>query len=46
MEKKTVKSNVDNIITALAKSLNGDNVNVNDCIYKGKKKFIQEIKIK
>jgi hypothetical protein len=36
--------NLNNIITNLAKSLNGDDVNIDDCIYIGKKKYNQEIK--
>lgn len=32
-------------IVSLAKSLNGDDVNVEDCIFKGKKKYYKEIKI-
>jgi methylaspartate ammonia-lyase len=39
------KLNISDVIDSLAKSLNGDDVNVEDCIYKGKKKYYKEIKI-
>jgi len=33
------------VIDFLSKQLNGDDVNLEDCIYKGKKKYYKEIKI-
>ncbi len=39
------KLNISDVIVSLSKHLNGENVDVDDCIYKGKKKFKQEIKI-
>jgi hypothetical protein len=39
------KLNISDVIVSLAKSLNGDDVNIEDCIYKGKKKYYKEIKI-
>jgi len=37
------KLNISDIINSLSKSLNGDDVNVNDCVYTGKKKYLKEI---
>jgi hypothetical protein len=39
------KLNISDVIVSLSKHLNGEDVNVEDCIYKGKKKYIKEIKI-
>ena len=39
------KLDISDVIVSLAKSLNGDDVNVEDCIFKGKKKYYKEIKI-
>lgn len=39
------KLNISDVIVSLVKSLNGDDVNVEDCIFKGKKKYYNEIKI-
>ena len=39
------KLNISDVIVSLAKSLNGDDVNIEDCIFKGKKKYYKEIKI-
>jgi len=44
MSKK--KLNISDVIVSLAKSLNGDDVNLEDCIFKGKKKYNKEIKFK
>jgi hypothetical protein len=37
------KSDISEFITKLAEQLNDDNVNVEDCIYKGKKKYCKDI---
>lgn len=39
------KLDISDVIVSLSKQLNGDGVNVEDCIYKGKKKYYKEIKI-
>ena len=39
------KLDIPDVIVSLSKKMNGDDVNVEDCIYKGKKKFKQEVKI-
>ena len=39
-------SNTTEIISSLAKLYNGDDVNIDDCIHNGKKKFKQELKLK
>ena len=39
------KLNISDVIVSLSKHLNGDDIKVEDCIYKGKKNFKQEIKI-
>lgn len=39
------KINISDIINSLSKTLNSDDVNVNDCVYNGKKKYFKEIKI-
>ena len=39
------KLNISDVIVSLSKHLNGEDVNVEDCIYKGKKKYFKEIKI-
>jgi tmRNA-binding protein len=39
------KLNISDVIVSLSKHLNGDDVKVEDCIYKGKKKYFKEIKI-
>lgn len=39
------KLDISDVTVSLSKHLNGEDVNVEDCIYKGKKKFKQEIKI-
>jgi hypothetical protein len=36
---------ISDVIVSLSKQLNGDDVKVEDCIYKGKKKYYKEIKI-
>jgi hypothetical protein len=45
LDKSNEKLNISDVIVSLAKSLNGDDVNIEDCIYKGKKKYYKEIKI-
>ena len=42
---KEIKDALSSLDSNLAKSLNGDDVNIEDCIYKGKKKYYKEIKI-
>ena len=37
------KLNISDVIVSLAKSLNDDDVNVEDCLFKGKKKYNNEI---
>jgi len=44
-EAENPKLDISDVIVSLSKQLNGDNVNVEDCIYKGKKKYYKEIKI-
>jgi hypothetical protein len=39
------KLDISDVIVSLSKQLNGDDVKVEDCIYKGKKKYYKEIKI-
>jgi hypothetical protein len=39
------KLDISDVIVSLSKQMNGDDVNVEDCIYKGKKKYYNEIKI-
>ena len=39
------KLNISDVIVSLSKRMNGDDVNVEDCIFKGKKKYYKEIKI-
>jgi hypothetical protein len=39
------KLDISDVIVSLSKHLNGDIVKVEDCIYKGKKKYYKEIKI-
>jgi hypothetical protein len=39
------KLDISDVIVSLSKQLNGDDVKVEDCIYKGKKKYCKEIKI-
>jgi hypothetical protein len=39
------KLDISDVIVSLSKKMNGDDVKVEDCIYKGKKKFKQEVKI-
>jgi len=35
--------NISDVIVSLSKHLNGEDVKVEDCIYKGKKKYYKEI---
>ena len=39
------KLDISDVIVSLSKQMNGDDVKVEDCIYKGKKKYYKEIKI-
>ena len=39
------KLDISDVIVSLSKQLNGDDVKVEDCIYKGKNKYYKEIKI-
>lgn len=39
------KLDISDVIVSLSKKMNGDDVKVEDCIYKGKKKYYKEIKI-
>jgi hypothetical protein len=39
------KLDISDVIVSLSKQLNGDDIKVEDCIYKGKKKYYKEIKI-
>ncbi len=39
------KSDMPDLISSLCKKLNGEDVKVEDCIYKGKKKYYKEIKL-
>jgi hypothetical protein len=39
------KLDISDFIVSLSKQLNGDDIKVEDCIYKGKKKYYKEIKI-
>jgi hypothetical protein len=39
------KLDISDVIVSLSKQLNGDDVKLEDCIYKGKKKYYKEIKI-
>ena len=39
------KLDISDVIVSLAKQMNGDAVKVEECIYKGKKKYFSEIKI-
>ena len=39
------KLDMSDFIVSLSKQMNGDDVKVEDCIYKGKKKYYKEIKI-
>jgi tmRNA-binding protein len=39
------KLDISDVIVSLSKHLNGEDVKVEDCIYKGKKKYYKEIKI-
>ena len=39
------KLNISDVIVSLCKSLNGDDVNIEDCIFKGKKKYTKVIDI-
>ena len=39
------KLDISDVIVSLSKQMNVDDVKVEDCIYKGKKKYYKEIKI-
>lgn len=39
------KLDISDVIVSLSKRMNGDDVKVEDCIFKGKKKYYKEIKI-
>jgi hypothetical protein len=39
------KLDISDVIVSLSRQLNGDDVKLEDCIYKGKKKYYKEIKI-
>lgn len=39
------KLDISDVIVSLSKHLNGEDVKVEDCIYKGKKKYYKKIKI-
>jgi len=39
------KMDMSEFVVTLSKQMNGDDVKLEDCIYKGKKKYYKEIKI-